>query len=90
MPLFKEQATGLSIYPVPSENQINLNFFLELEQDLTLEIYNAAGKLLRLENRRAMKGQNNWKEDISALPVGAYFLRLRSEQVHLNERFIKK
>jgi hypothetical protein len=76
----------LVIYPNPSENLIYINsHLLNQSQSAFIQVYDAFGKLL-ISKKYAV----GIPIDISELAVGAYMLRLESEQGVITQKFVKK
>lgn len=78
-------ALALRVYPNPSNPRARVAFELERPQDLTLRIYDAAGRRLRELHRGPMESGSHelvWDgTDDGGRPVasGVYFLRLRGD-----------
>lgn len=80
----------LNIAPNPSHGMLNIGIEnLQLE-DFTIEISNASGQSMHIEqlNTRANRLQKTM--DISQYPSGIYFLQLYNDDAILSKRFIKQ
>ena len=74
-----------SVYPNPSSNSIQLMFEEEVD-DLSYNIYNRDGKVMKLGNRMSRSSENI---SIGDLPSGMYFIKvIKDRKVHM-ERFMK-
>ncbi len=72
---FKE----LDVYPVPSDNYINIEFFNEIKRDISIDILNNFGELI-IEKRynNFTNGMFNEQIDISQLKQGIYYVKIVS------------
>lgn len=73
--------SAISIYPVPSENELTIQF----PNNVTLykvEIYNNLGQLLKTDFKNVL--------DISGLSSGVHFLKIETSEGLFHKNFIKK
>jgi hypothetical protein len=73
--------SAISVYPVPSENELTIQF----PNNLTLfkvEIYNNLGQLLKTDFKNVI--------DISGLSSGVHFLKIDTSEGLFHKNFIKK
>ena len=75
--------TNLSIFPNPAKDIINIEG--ETIKNSTIQIMDITGKFINEELYFSSENSIN----ISKLPSGTYFLRISSESVQLNSKFIK-
>ncbi|MCB0637761.1 MAG: T9SS type A sorting domain-containing protein, partial [Lewinella sp.] len=68
----------LTVYPNPTSGQLTLNLRGYLEQEATLEVYNAFGQLMQQRPLGVITAATE-TVDLSAAPAGVYLLRLRFE-----------
>lgn len=76
-------------WPNPASGIVNLAFTLDVEQSVTLSLYDVSGRLtdtLLAETRAA--GRHSLSYDCSGLSPGAYLLRLSSEEQNLTQSLI--
>jgi hypothetical protein len=70
---------GLSLYPNPSKDIVNLEFFMAHSKNINIEVYNLNGERVDLVlSDYLIKGAQNIKFDVSNLPVGAYYIKVQS------------
>ena len=85
-----ESESGISIYPNPSNSQITIDYYLEVETDSEVEIYDATGKLIaqhNLENQNS--GNQSVTINISHLADGLYLCNLKVGDQVISKRIIK-
>ena len=80
---------ALLMFPNPAVDAIQLQFILEAESDMQLDIYNMEGQLLWSRLELDFVGQYNQRIDISTLAQGAYVLRVTTPSISYSGRFIK-
>ncbi|AWM14036.1 hypothetical protein DI487_09330 [Flavobacterium sediminis] len=79
------ETNDFTLYPNPAENILNVSIPLEITDDLTYEIYNNLGQILKV-------GKVTQKEFILTIGdwhEGVYFIKLRSENSSSTLRFVK-
>lgn len=67
---------SLNIAPNPTTDLVTLNMNLEQSMDLTLELYNAEGQLVKSDVFSASAGTIARQLDLTGLASGAYYVRL--------------
>ena len=73
--------SAISVYPVPSENELTIQF----PNNVTLtkvEIYNNLGQILKTDFKNVL--------DISGLSRGVHFLKIDTSEGLFHKNFIKK
>lgn len=73
---------SISVSPNPTSNFININNFVELEQNLTYQILNTNGEFITTDQAISPN------IDVSSLTAGIYFIQFLSEQQVFTTRFI--
>lgn len=79
------ETNDFTLYPNPAENILNVSIPLEITDDLTYEVYNNLGQILKV-------GKVTQKEFILTIGdwhEGVYFIKLRSENSSSTLRFVK-
>ncbi len=86
-----DNGSGLSIYPNPIISNININFYLEKEQRVFLEIFDMGGKKqVTVFNKVLPQGNHTIKQNIDNISTGVYVCRLTGEQFILQKLIIIK
>jgi aminopeptidase N len=73
--------SAISVYPVPSENELTIQFPNNVSL-YKVEIYNNLGQLLKTDFKNVI--------DISGLPSGVHFLKIDTSEGLFHKNFIKK
>jgi len=76
--------TGINIYPNPSDSTIQIKLPSN-KQKFNMDIYDVAGQLIMQQTV-----SNSEQIDISRMNKGLYFIRIYSDKVSRNIKFIKK
>lgn len=87
-PLFSEG--GLSLYPNPASQLLNLRFSLDKNVNASIQIVDMQGKVIITQQRMNSMGENNWQIEIGHLPTGVYVLRLITDSQNYQKRFVKE
>ncbi|MGL4597225.1 MAG: T9SS type A sorting domain-containing protein, partial [Bacteroidia bacterium] len=88
-----ENPFALSAFPNPSNDQnVNLNFTLQNNEDVTIEIFDATGRLIQSINYPFNAGRKGFDQTISniALPAsGIYIVRITQGNLMSQVRLIR-
>jgi len=80
---------GLSIYPVPAYNIVNISVNADEEAIATILIINKLGQTVRKETKQVFTGANTIPLNIQQLPKGNYTISIDNGKNKLQEKFIK-
>ncbi len=83
----KDQAT-FAAYPNPIKDQLNLSILSGINQDFTLEITDALGRIIHTESLTAAKGATNFSLATNTWSDGIYFIRLFNEQFNESKKMV--
>ena len=80
-----------NIYPNPSSDKINLDFYLMNNQRIDIRVINITGEIMDIgKTMNGYQGQNNVSIDASDLPEGIYFTQiLINGEAVATKRFVK-
>ncbi len=78
-----------SVVPNQSFEAIYINFTVDTEEDILLEVYDLTGKLVHEEAINAIKGFNAQALDISDLITGIYQVQLKMRDKVVRSKFVK-
>lgn len=81
---------GLSLYPNPADNEINVSFGLEAAQDVVLEVTDLTGKLVQSNLIKANTGNNLVMLNTSDFAQGVYMLNITAGSKRSTLRFMVK
>jgi hypothetical protein len=84
-----EQASGLSLYPVPATDQVFVRHELKTAQPVSISVFDMAGKQV-MHRASELLEDSELRLDISTLSQGIYILRIRNEEVVATGRFTKR
>jgi hypothetical protein len=80
-------ANAVALYPVPANNILNVVIKSDKIVNTTLQIFDAAGKMVRTQRVSVYAGTNNFNFDIQNLPAGQYFIRSTDKEINLTKKF---
>ena len=86
---FEELSSKISIFPNPTEGDLNIYLDADLSLEDTIEIYDVAGKLVKTISSSIFEN-NNTKVNVESLQSGMYFLRMVAKEVTINKKFYRK
>lgn len=75
----KKNGFDLKIYPNPTSNKTNIEFYLEKKETVTISLFNSNGqKIIDLTKADFHSGKQNLTFNLSALPNGIYWIQIQS------------
>ena len=79
----------LGIYPNPSTDNVNIDFYLSTEQDVTIFVFDAIGKAVReYQYSNAPQGNNIFNLEVADLASGSYLLHFISDDFVRTEKIL--
>jgi Domain of unknown function (DUF4397)/Secretion system C-terminal sorting domain len=85
----RKSSTELSIYPNPTDERLTVEFNLENESNVKLEVINTSGQAVVVQSlSRLDKGQQQASLDVKSLNSGLYILRLSENDAVTNKKFV--
>lgn len=93
--LHEEALTGenifnLNVYPNPTVNQVNLNFFVPDNNKVEVNIYNEMGQVVYTNAVENFIGNQNMVIDVSEFSTGSYIVKIVGNNYSQEQSFIKK
>ena len=82
-------AQKMTVYPVPSYDDINVQIQATQSEKVTVQIINALGQIAFVETRYLALGLNNWQQSLDKLPAGAYTLKVYTNSWTQIANFVK-
>jgi hypothetical protein len=76
----KDNFTGLTVFPNPASEKVNISFTLTETQNVRIELVTLTGTLLHSETITSIKGGYSKSLDVSTLAKGIYMLKLTSDR----------
>lgn len=65
-----------AVFPVPTSNELNVVYDATVTGEITVNMVDALGKVLMTNIENTAQGFNQFRYDVSQLPVGAYFINI--------------
>ncbi len=85
-----EPSISSNVYPNPASTVVNLNFELKNLQDVTMEVIDTKGNVVKQEVYYGLSNGSNRKTiNIADLPDGIYILKLSSDKVAFTKKIVK-
>lgn len=85
----KESNIGLSFNPNPVVDQMQVNYYLKNNAQITSSVYDISGKLISSKARGfQLKGNHQFSYNVSELAAGSYFLTLDTGKEKISEKFV--
>ena len=78
-----------NVYPIPTENMVNVDFSSNVNETIVVRVVNIAGKVLDQQNFNAVEGMNNISIDATPYAIGNYFVTISNGSATVVERFVK-
>ena len=80
----------LKVFPNPTRNVVNVDFFTYSDQPAFLKVYNMVGALIQSEKIMVAQGNNSSAIDVSGLMDGVYLLEVRQGKIKQHVRISKQ
>ncbi|TXF87049.1 T9SS type A sorting domain-containing protein [Neolewinella aurantiaca] len=77
------------VFPVPTEDQLTVEYETEKEKAVTVSVHNYAGQLVHQQKMTAVDGLNKIRLNVVGLPKGVYFLNIDDGNRQIVQRIIK-
>lgn len=81
---------SMNLYPNPADETLNLNFDIVEPQNVTMTIYNMAGKSMLASTQSLLAGEQSINLDVSSLPSSLYFVELKLGEEIVTMKFVKE
>lgn len=79
----------LGIYPNPTKDNLNVDFFLASSQDVTILVFDAIGRMVKeYQFANAPQGNNIFNLSVNGLASGSYFLHFVSDDFVKTEKVL--
>lgn len=86
----KQLKTKLKVYPNPASDVAKLNFTLFKNSDVTIQIYNISGRLVKtIREKNLTKGDQTIEIDAADLSNGSYIVKFTAGSVNETVKFMK-
>lgn len=81
---------GLSLYPNPAENEVNIEFTVQDAKTVQIQIQDVTGKIVQNHNVIAAIGSNLVMIDTQSMAAGSYFIAIKSGDAQKVLQFVIK
>jgi hypothetical protein len=79
---------GLKVFPNPTTEFVNLEFFIEENQSIDYKIFNLNGQLILNLKEKVSSGLNIKRIETSSLSNGNYFISISTDKKRFTDKFI--
>jgi hypothetical protein len=79
--------SGVTLYPNPAQDELNLTFTLDKSGVVLYEVYNLSGQLILSQSRAESQGIVRQNMDVNELSSGMYFLKILVDNQQVTKRF---
>ncbi|MBK7183137.1 MAG: T9SS type A sorting domain-containing protein [Bacteroidetes bacterium] len=83
-----ELISGLSIFPNPGNEQININFGINQQKKLTIKIYNVLGELIESKTDSYQAGDQTINISTKNYPNGYYTITVNCDEQYTTQPLI--
>lgn len=83
-----EVLKGMNIFPNPTSDVLNVNYFTNDISDVQISILDIAGKSIRTSKHKAEKGQNSTTMQVNDLNGGIYYLQINTQDQQIVKKFV--
>lgn len=83
-----QQQAGIKVYPNPVSNSANIEYTLNSQSEITINVFNINGKLVSSQNITQPAGKQQHKLNCSALPNGMYVVSVNTGKTVKTSKFI--
>ena len=85
----KSEDLTLGIFPNPAQDNATINVTLSKSQQISLEMYDVQGKLVKnISKEKAITGKNQYQVSLADLAEGVYYVRLVSEEKTCSKKLV--
>ena len=79
-----------SILPNPFTERIVLNLVVDIDQLVTINLYDISGRVIKTKKYSAVKGMNTFEmKDVQSLNAGMYIIEAKNESLRLSAKLVK-
>ncbi|MEQ1747352.1 MAG: T9SS type A sorting domain-containing protein, partial [Saprospiraceae bacterium] len=80
--------SGITLAPNPAISVLTIAFAAEMESRVQLSVFDAGGRLVKVQQNEVLAGKNVLTMDVAGMPPGVYFLVLANENMTATKRFV--
>jgi hypothetical protein len=79
---------NLRLYPNPTSGETWLEFNLQKVMDLTIEVTNAVGAVVKSYNLEQVQSVSKYKLDLADISEGVYFVNIKSDKSFVSKKLL--
>ena len=79
---------SIDLFPNPASSELNVQFLIDKQQEISINIYNTIGQVVKQLNYKDFSGQYNESLDVSTLSREVYFIQLVTQNGIFTEKFV--
>ncbi len=79
----------IKVAPVPAIDFVNVRFNIPNQQEIDVQVFDIAGKLIMQQEFEAYEGTNVFRFNVTSYAAGTYFIKMTDGSVILTEKFVK-
>jgi hypothetical protein len=79
----------LNISPIPAQNEIWINFHLNIHHSITITLTNLTGQIMTIQQHEKINGINRIRLDLSKFIAAVYFLQIDNGEEQLQQLIVK-
>jgi hypothetical protein len=79
-----------AIIPVPSDNYVDIYYYIDKDDNMLFQLYDAIGRQVIRETDQAHEGGNIHRIDLTSISSGVYFVTVKSSDDIYTAKIIKK
>ena len=81
-----KQTPDFKLYPVPTTGRLNMDYAAEEEGEIYIEIIDASGRTINVQQANVLKGTNTLNMELFDLPGGVYYMKVMDSSGHIQAK----
>ena len=85
----QDKLVDLTVFPNPTKGQFEIEYKSDAAQNIQVEVFDVAGKLIITERLKTSVGTNNYPLNINQYPNGTYFVKIINDSAIFVRKVLK-